>query len=141
MKSDENFILIKYRQSLIFHDWTEQKRLDKFYSAKYTAIKAATVLDGLVKLLHKENTDKNPNLPKEVVSELATDITKISSLIGKDVADYDQLDKNQLYAFNNLLFSFYLFKFFFAKKKKLEELRETFGFAAAKLPLYSLTKN
>lgn len=139
--NDDAFILIKYRQQLIASDWIESKRIDNLFNTEYTAIKAATMLDGIVKLLHRETIDKYPSLPKEIVTDLAKDVTQISMLIGKDIADYDSLDTEQMYALNKLIFSFYLFKYFFAKKRKLEEAKEVWGSPSVKRPLSNLSNN
>ena len=140
MKSDEDFILIKYRQQIIVHDWLECKRIDTYYNTEYTAIKGALLLDGIVKLLQIEQKGGYPSLPKEIVGELALDVGKISVMIS-ETADYDILDTNQLYALNKLIFSFYLFKNMFAEKKKLAEVRDMYGFAAAKRPMNNLLAN
>lgn len=140
MKHQEDFILIKYRQQIIVHDWLECKRIDTYFNTEYTAIKAALLLDGIVKLLQIEQKGNYPSLPKEIVGELAADVGKISVMIS-ETADYDTLNVNQLYALNKLIFSFYLFKSMFAEKKKLEEVRDMYGFAAAKRPTNNLLMN
>ena len=140
MKHQEDFILIKYRQQIIVHDWVESKRLESYFNADYTAIKAANMLEAIVKLLQLEQKGGYPSLPREIVAELATDVGKISLAIS-DIPDYDGLNVKQLYLLNNLIFSFYLFKHMFAKKKKLEEVKDMFGFAAARRPMYGLLNN
>lgn len=141
MKPDDEFILIKYRKQIIGPDWIECKRFENYAGVDFTIIKAATMLEGIVKLLHFEIKEKYVSLSKEAVSDLIEDVTKLSSAISTDTADYDNLNAGQLYMFTSLLYSFYLFKFFFAKKKKLEEMKDLFGPAAAKRPMNSLINN
>ena len=69
------------------------------------------------------------------------DIMSVSKILSDTTSDYDQLDEKQLVEFYDVFYSFYLFKFMYAKKKKLEEVKNLFGFPAVKRPFWNLTNN